>query len=452
MVCKDKNNNNKYISLTQASKQSRYSQEYLSLRARQGKLKAVKNGRNWETTQEWVKDYEQQVCCCKNVIKQPFNKARAVQLAACFLSLFVILGGISASKKENPVKSLATECSGLTSQMARAAENFGKSLQYNELAFVSDMRCASSYFSNILNEMSSGGASAFERTALAAIYVIKDIPKNENEFNEMAAGNVEWGNLNNNFSKNPRVAGVAVKNPKNIQYKSSVFLDSSLALLNYNSNLIGKIIGTFTGGMEQVSGVLDKAMGFVFAKEKNGKINNNVPLSQEKKEINYENMKSATISLMPEYPDTDFFSDEYNNAGNIVLKNDEEIKYYRWESFEDNQECYVEVFWMPPPDFQCFDNKYGFNISSRINGESENTAVLFSMLDSSNNQISFTDSNVLKNLSWKTNKFIYEGKPFFSSSNTDGKNRITFKIKLSADKGGIADIGEISFKYYKKAQ
>lgn len=49
----------KYISLSQASEFSCYSQEYLSLRARQGKLKACKNGRNWVTTREWVREYEE---------------------------------------------------------------------------------------------------------------------------------------------------------------------------------------------------------------------------------------------------------------------------------------------------------------------------------------------------------------------------------------------------------
>ncbi|MDO8633201.1 MAG: hypothetical protein Q7K38_01510, partial [Candidatus Wildermuthbacteria bacterium] len=47
----------KYISLQDAAKQTSYSQEYLSLRARQGKLRALKIGRNWVTTKAWVKEY-----------------------------------------------------------------------------------------------------------------------------------------------------------------------------------------------------------------------------------------------------------------------------------------------------------------------------------------------------------------------------------------------------------
>ena len=47
----------KYISLQDASMACSYSQEYLSLRARQGKLKSKKIGRNWFTTKEWLNDY-----------------------------------------------------------------------------------------------------------------------------------------------------------------------------------------------------------------------------------------------------------------------------------------------------------------------------------------------------------------------------------------------------------
>lgn len=48
---------NNYISLQEAAKHCSYSQEYLSLRARQGKLRATKLGRNWVTTKKWLKEY-----------------------------------------------------------------------------------------------------------------------------------------------------------------------------------------------------------------------------------------------------------------------------------------------------------------------------------------------------------------------------------------------------------
>jgi len=46
-----------YISLQEATKYCKYSQEYLSLRARQGKLKSVKFGQSWVTTRQWLEEY-----------------------------------------------------------------------------------------------------------------------------------------------------------------------------------------------------------------------------------------------------------------------------------------------------------------------------------------------------------------------------------------------------------
>src|SRR3989344_1050335 len=50
-----------YISLQEATKYCPYSQEYLSLLARQGKLKSVKIGRNWVTTKEWIEEYTKRI-------------------------------------------------------------------------------------------------------------------------------------------------------------------------------------------------------------------------------------------------------------------------------------------------------------------------------------------------------------------------------------------------------
>ncbi|MBN2121812.1 Fic family protein [Candidatus Micrarchaeota archaeon] len=46
-----------YMPLTEAAKHSKYSQEYLSLLAREGKIGAVKFGRNWMITKEALEEY-----------------------------------------------------------------------------------------------------------------------------------------------------------------------------------------------------------------------------------------------------------------------------------------------------------------------------------------------------------------------------------------------------------
>ena len=47
----------KYISLREAARYCPYSPDYLKLRARQRKLKALKIGRNWVTTEKWIREY-----------------------------------------------------------------------------------------------------------------------------------------------------------------------------------------------------------------------------------------------------------------------------------------------------------------------------------------------------------------------------------------------------------
>jgi hypothetical protein len=50
-----------YISLQEATKYCDYSQEYLSLRIRQGKLRGKKFARNWVTKKEWLEEYLKEV-------------------------------------------------------------------------------------------------------------------------------------------------------------------------------------------------------------------------------------------------------------------------------------------------------------------------------------------------------------------------------------------------------
>lgn len=50
-----------WIPLSQAAQGTPYSQEYLSLLARQGRIEAIKRGRNWFTTRKAVKEYQESV-------------------------------------------------------------------------------------------------------------------------------------------------------------------------------------------------------------------------------------------------------------------------------------------------------------------------------------------------------------------------------------------------------
>lgn len=53
------NNPKEYMTLAEAANHSRYSQEYLSLLARKGRIDAIKFGRNWKISKEALQAYEQ---------------------------------------------------------------------------------------------------------------------------------------------------------------------------------------------------------------------------------------------------------------------------------------------------------------------------------------------------------------------------------------------------------
>ncbi|MBI4132562.1 MAG: hypothetical protein HY473_00475, partial [Candidatus Sungbacteria bacterium] len=63
------------ISLREASRISRYSQEYLSLRVRQGKLRAEKVDGVWCTTKDWLKAYLRAVAAVKASSAVPAQRA-----------------------------------------------------------------------------------------------------------------------------------------------------------------------------------------------------------------------------------------------------------------------------------------------------------------------------------------------------------------------------------------
>jgi excisionase family DNA binding protein len=77
-MVEEERNPSEYISLQEATKYCNYSQEYLSLRARQGRLRAIKFGRNWMTKKEWLNEYLEKVKEWNN------NNLKAKKIAPIF--------------------------------------------------------------------------------------------------------------------------------------------------------------------------------------------------------------------------------------------------------------------------------------------------------------------------------------------------------------------------------
>ncbi len=85
----EENNNTEknYISLFDASKLCSYSEPYLRLRARQGKLKSIKLGKKWMTTAAWIDDYGARVQEWREMAEAKKNNLPAATLVAAPLEL-----------------------------------------------------------------------------------------------------------------------------------------------------------------------------------------------------------------------------------------------------------------------------------------------------------------------------------------------------------------------------
>lgn len=78
----EENKNQNYISLVEAAKMCSYSEPYLRLRARAGKLKSVKLGKKWMTTAEWLREYEARVAAWRQATEEKRIVSTAVLVSA----------------------------------------------------------------------------------------------------------------------------------------------------------------------------------------------------------------------------------------------------------------------------------------------------------------------------------------------------------------------------------
>jgi len=161
--------------------------------------------------------------------------------------------------------------------------------------------------------------------------------------------------------------------------------------------------------------------------------------------------KEATESLVPEYAGSAYYADGSDNVGTLSSDYDSTNyhNYYRWTTSSDNQDYDIVVRWLVPEDFNGFDTDYDFKIFNRVSDTSGNTAVDISMRDTANAAVSFEDAT-LQNASWTETTLSYSGTPTFSASTSSNRYWITFQIKLTADNGDTADVGEITFRYNRQ--
>jgi len=148
----------KYIPLSEAAKYTPYSAEYLSLRARQGKLRAIKVGKIWVTKREWVEEYvrkyqgkEETVKLPTSFFKLPTFKLRFEILFALTLLLFFV----SFALAKDSLKIVAKE---IVSSLEEIGEDFviGANLQFSKTG---------KSFKNVFSQRKEGAEIALAETS-----------------------------------------------------------------------------------------------------------------------------------------------------------------------------------------------------------------------------------------------------------------------------------------------
>jgi len=93
--------NHEYISMAEATNICTYDQEYLSLLARRGLLRAEKIGKKWYTTRHWLNDYLREnrpneiIKPTKKTLDGPakfFGRTKIFRLSLITISLVAIIG------------------------------------------------------------------------------------------------------------------------------------------------------------------------------------------------------------------------------------------------------------------------------------------------------------------------------------------------------------------------
>ena len=97
-------NSTEFLTLPEAAKGTSYSADYLRLRAGQGKLRAVKLGRSWFTTREWMRHY-----VVEHSVHKPLPSAPAPASRSTVEPLLKVVARSALAKGDLPAGSSVVE-------------------------------------------------------------------------------------------------------------------------------------------------------------------------------------------------------------------------------------------------------------------------------------------------------------------------------------------------------
>ena len=105
------------ISLSQASKISGYTQDYLGYLIRSGEMKGIKKGRIWFTTDEEIQNYlfKKKVRSKKFAIREFFSSSRITNIVVITIVIFIVGFIIISNFNKNKVEPVREIHSAVTS-------------------------------------------------------------------------------------------------------------------------------------------------------------------------------------------------------------------------------------------------------------------------------------------------------------------------------------------------
>jgi hypothetical protein len=270
----------KYIPLSEAAKYTPYSAEYLSLRARQGKLRAIKIGKIWVTKREWVEEYvrkyqgkEETVKSPTSFFQLPTSKLRFEILFAFALVLFIASFALAKDSLKSLVNDFVpvlkevgedfviganSQIKNLNSQLAKASENFKNTLfQAREGA-------------EVLVENFGYSLSQTKRQTILAFAKVREgfgsIVSKEKEGTKIAIEDVKEFFSQTSQKINFGVAAIGETTPKGLasvseffkeyfQWLGENFLTAGRKIKNFGLGIKESVAGGIKGVGEKISGI-----------------------------------------------------------------------------------------------------------------------------------------------------------------------------------------------------
>ena len=157
-----------------------------------------------------------------------------------------------------------------------------------------------------------------------------------------------------------------------------------------------------------------------------------------------------SVGLIPEYDNAIVRPDGADNFGTMMVQSDttnatlaNRRSYYEWTTSEPTtQDCDIVVKYRLPDGFSSFDATAPIKLWNKVSATLGSTAVTVTMLDTLGASVTLTGGSTLQNTSWTETIITLDaaGKTFSQGG------YITLIIKMSADQGKVADVGELTLK------